>query len=255
MVTLVSGLVLAGLVLLGVLVWTIWSLHKHQEPFRRASRWKLVFIFAAVLAMVDLSDVMGKSRALRQQTSECRASFERDFTFDPSQPNVAPSYNWDTTKCPNARYPIKITARDAAGNVGETTGILSVLNLGRIPLLGFETQTLIHPGGGYVELVTADTKKRTFGLSDGTFRFSWSIVSQNNEAWVVENGVLRSIRPAPKGSILRLSVDIDANVTYLRNGVVFFTSSRKLLASSKVQVEVEDANTLLGLLTIAGGSK
>jgi len=71
---------------------------------------------------------------------------------------------------------------------------------------------------------------------------------------VVENGVLRSIRPAPRGSILRLSVS-DGTVTYLRNGVVFFTSPRKMLAPSRVQVEVEDDKTLLGLLTIAGGAR
>jgi len=250
-ITLASALMLAGVVLLVTLVWSLLSLRKHHV--RRASGWKAVLAFTVVLAMVDASDF---ASARRQSTipAECRASFDRSFDYASALLTVSPSYTWDTTKCPNIKVPYRIAANDAAGNIGAVTGTLSVLNMGRVPILGFETATQIYPLGGYVELITSDVKKRTFGLSDENFRFSWSIVSQNNEAWVVENGVLRSIRPAPRGSILRLSVS-DGTVTYLRNGVVFFTSPRKMLASSKVQVDVEDDKTLLGLLTIAGGAR
>jgi len=251
-ITLASALMLVGAVLLVALVWSLLSLRKHHV--RRASGWKAVLAFTAVLAMVDASDFASARRRQSIVPAECRASFERSFDYAPALLTVSPSYTWDTTKCPNIKVPYRIAANDAAGNIGAVTGTLSVLNMGRVPILGFETATQIYPLGGYVELITSDVKKRTFGLSDENFRFSWSIVSQNNEAWVVENGVLRSIRPAPRGSILRLSVS-DGTVTYLRNGVVFFTSPRKMLASSKVQVDVEDDKTLLGLLTIAGGAR
>jgi len=248
---LTAGALLVVALALG-LGWIIWSLSKHQR-WARPGRGSMIAAFTLVMMFWALPLRTARPTPTQQSVPQaCRDSFDRDFVVAEA-PTWNGSYVWDTTKCPNGRYSATVTATDTAGNVGTQQVQVTVLNLIRVPMTNIESPLRLFPTGGYLELITQDSKKRQFGLGDGVDRFAWSMSVQNNEVWIIEGTSLRLIRPAPRGSILRLSVT-NGVVTYSRNGVVLFTSSRALTTAAKISATVEDADTTLGYLTIAGGA-
>lgn len=193
------------------------------------------------------------SSQIQPVSPACRASFDRDFTPDPAAPNYTASFVWATDQCPNLTYGGHVEARDAAGNVVSTPFTVTVLNLGREQLLQYYAKTRLYSGGGYLELIVQDRKRRQFGLSLTGDRFAWSVAVQFDTAMVIESGAVVSIRTAPNGSVFRLAV-ANGVVTYERNGAEFYRSQKALAGSAQVEVALEDAATLPGRLTIAGGS-
>jgi len=186
--------------------------------------------------------------------ADCKASFERDFVIDPAVLTWTTSFTWMTTECANGNYTAHAIGRDAAGNQTDTSIAVKILNLARQPLLNTVAKTRLFPGGGYLELIVRDPKRRQFGLSLDGDRFAWSMAVQFDVVTIIESGAAVSMRPAPFGSTLRLSI-AEGVVSYLRNGTVFYTSTRRLTLPASVEIALEDALTVMGHLTIAGGSQ
>jgi len=187
-------------------------------------------------------------------TPRCKLSFERDFVIDPAVLAWTTSFTWVTTECANGNYTAHAIGRDAAGNTRDESISVKIVNLDRQPLLSVIGRTQLYPGGGYLELIVRDTKRRQFGLSIGDERFAWSMAVQFDVVTVIESGIAASIRPAPFGSTLRLLIT-DGVVTYLRNGIEFYRSTRRMTLPGSIEIALEDAQTVMGHLTIAGGSK
>jgi chitinase len=196
------------------------------------------FVRGTVTLTADAADA---DSAVAEVRVEQRLSGPGPWTAVCAEPRSSATCAWDTTRGTDGEYVVRVTATDAAGNVGRTTATVTVDNTA-------PTLRLVDPGSplsGTVRLAASDVADAS-GVGSVEFRYAtagsstWTtLCTATQEPWSCD----ADTRPLPYGSY-----DLQARATDLAgNGA---TSAR---VADRVVDNVVSSVTLTPVPTLLTG--